>query len=69
MIALIRNWHQNLSWKLGYGHGKNNRVSSCPRWGDKTVYALAYMQGKGIEILSRETQLVELGKLKTRGSE
>jgi len=52
MIALIRNWHQNLSWKLGYGRGKKNRAWSCPWWANKTVYALAYMQGKGIEIPS-----------------
>jgi hypothetical protein len=50
MLAQIRDWHQNLSWKLGFGHGKEGRQHICPWWADKTVYSLAYMQGKGIEI-------------------
>jgi hypothetical protein len=50
MLAALRDWHQTLSWKLGYGRAKAGRPYSCPWWVDKTVYALAYMQGKGVEI-------------------
>jgi hypothetical protein len=46
MLAIIKDWHQTLSWKIGYGRGKAGRVYSCPWWVDETVYALAYMQGK-----------------------
>jgi hypothetical protein len=46
MFAIIKDWHQTLSWKLGYGRGKERRAYSCPWWVDKVVYALAYMQGK-----------------------
>ena len=48
MISRIRDWHQTLSWKLGYGRGKEGRAYTCPWWVDKTVYALAYMQGKSV---------------------
>lgn len=50
MLARIRDWHQTLSFKLGYGRGKEGRPYTCPWWVDKTVYALAYMQGKGVDI-------------------
>jgi hypothetical protein len=46
MLAIIKDWHQTLSWKLGYGRGQAGRTYSCPWWVDKVVYALAYMQGK-----------------------
>ena len=46
MFAIIKDWHQTLSWKLGYGRGKEGRPYSCPWWVDKTVYALAFMQGE-----------------------
>jgi hypothetical protein len=50
-VAIIKDWHQTLSWKLGYGRGKEGRSYSCPWWVDKVVYdALAYMQGKGVKI-------------------
>ena len=39
-----------MSWKLGYGRGKAGRPYTCPWWVDRTVYALAFMQGKGVEI-------------------
>jgi hypothetical protein len=54
MLAQIRDWHQTLSWKLGYGRGKEGRAYTCPWWVDKAVYALAYMQGKGVEIPSQK---------------
>jgi hypothetical protein len=44
----------NTSWKLGYGRGKEGRAYSCPWWVDETVYALAYMQGQGVEIPSKK---------------
>jgi hypothetical protein len=50
MFAAIKDWHQTLSWKLGYGRGKEGRAYSCPWWVDEVVYALAYMQRKGVEI-------------------
>jgi hypothetical protein len=46
MFAAIKVWHQMLSWKLGYGRGKEGRVYSCPWWANRVVYAVAYMQGK-----------------------
>jgi hypothetical protein len=46
MLSAIKNWHQTLSWKLGYGRGKEGRAYSCPWWVDKAVYAVAFMQGK-----------------------
>ena len=49
MLAIIKDWRQTLSWKLGYGRGKAGRAYSCP---GLTVYALAYMQGKAVEIPS-----------------
>jgi hypothetical protein len=30
MFSAIKNWHQTLSWKLGYGRGKEGRAYSCP---------------------------------------
>jgi hypothetical protein len=42
--------HQNLSWKLGYGRGKAGRPWSEPWWVDREVYALAFMQGKGVDL-------------------
>jgi hypothetical protein len=56
MIALFRDWHQTLSWKLGYGRGKAGRAWSCPWWVDGQVYALAFMQGKGVEIPKAENK-------------
>ena len=53
MLAQIRDWHQALSWKLGYGRGKEGRPYSCPWWVDKAVYSLAYMQGRGVQIPHR----------------
>jgi hypothetical protein len=48
----LRDAHQNLSWKLGYGRGKAGRPWIEPWWVDRKIYALAYMQGKGVEIPS-----------------
>jgi hypothetical protein len=50
MLAMLRDWQQMLSWKLGRGHGKANRPFRCPWWADDVVYVLAYMQGKGVDI-------------------
>jgi hypothetical protein len=50
MLGAIRDWHQTLSWKLGYGHAKQARPFRCPWWADKMIYSLAYMQGKGVKI-------------------
>jgi hypothetical protein len=47
-----RDTHQNLSWKLGYGRGKDGRPWSEPWWVDRKVYGLAYLQGKGVELPS-----------------
>lgn len=49
----VRFAHTNLSWKLGYGRGKAGRPWSEPWWVDRLIYALAYMQGKGVEIPSK----------------
>jgi hypothetical protein len=46
-LTRVQDLHQNLSWKLGHGRGKEGRAYSCPWWVDKMVYSLAYMQGKG----------------------
>jgi hypothetical protein len=49
-VRFWRNAHQNLSWKLGYRRGKNGRPWSEPWWVDRQIYALAYMQGKGVKL-------------------
>jgi hypothetical protein len=54
MLARLRDWHQNISWKLGYGRGKKGLPFTCPWWVDKKVYARAYMEGKGLKILSAQ---------------
>jgi hypothetical protein len=43
-------WRQTLTWKLGFGRAKAGRPYSCPWWADKQVYALAYLQGKGVPL-------------------
>jgi hypothetical protein len=50
VVRFGRDAHQNLSWKLGYGRGKAGRPWSEPWWVDRKIYALAYMQGKGVEL-------------------
>jgi hypothetical protein len=52
VVRFARDAHQNLSWKLGYGRGKAGRSWTEPWWVDRVIYALAYMQGKGVEIPS-----------------
>ena len=49
-MKFVRDMHQNLSWKLGFGHAKNGRPHSCPWWADRLVYSRAYLQGKGVDI-------------------
>jgi hypothetical protein len=48
MLTAMKDLHQTLSWKLGYGRGRAGLSSKCPWWADKTVFALAFMQGKGV---------------------
>ena len=43
-------WRQTLSWKLGYGRGKAGAAYKVPWWADEQVFALAFMQGKGVDI-------------------
>ena len=50
MLSMFKDWHQTLSWKAGRRDGKKSRLFHCPWWADDRVYALAYMQAKGIEI-------------------
>jgi hypothetical protein len=49
-IRFSRDAHQNLSWKLGYGRGKAGRPWTEPWWVDRKIYAIAFMQGKGLEL-------------------
>ena len=49
-VRFARDARQNLSWKLGYGRGKAGRPWTAPWWVDRQIYALAYMQGKGVEL-------------------
>lgn len=41
---------QKLSWKLGFGHATKGQAYICPWWADHEIYALAYLQGNGVEI-------------------
>ena len=41
---------KSLSWKLGFEHAMKGQPYSCPWWADHEIYALAYLQGKGVEI-------------------
>jgi hypothetical protein len=50
MLARIRDWHQNLSWNVGYRRGKEGRPFSCPWWAGREICALAYLQGKGVDL-------------------
>jgi hypothetical protein len=50
MLALLRNWHKNVSWKLGYLRGRKRLPWKSPWWADKMVHSLGYMQGKGVEL-------------------
>jgi hypothetical protein len=50
MLAIMRHLRQSFSWKFGYGCGHEARALRCPWWPDKTVYAFAYVHGRGIEI-------------------
>lgn len=50
MFAIIRDWRQNLSWKIGFSHGKSGRKFAPPWWLHQTTYSLAFMQGKGVEL-------------------
>jgi hypothetical protein len=40
-VRFAGNAHQNLSWKLGYLHGKKGRPWNEPWWVDRKIYALA----------------------------
>jgi hypothetical protein len=43
-------WRQTLSWKIGFRRAQAGRAYKCPRWADEQVFALAFLQGKGVEI-------------------
>ena len=43
-------WRQTLTWKVAYRRAQVGRRYSCPRWADKQVYCLAWLQGRGLEI-------------------
>jgi len=38
--------HQNLSFKLGFAHGKRGKLFKCPWWVDRVIYGLAYIEGR-----------------------
>jgi hypothetical protein len=45
-MAWLRDFHQTLSYKIGFAHGlRNRRPFSCPWWLDRVVYSLAFMEG------------------------
>jgi hypothetical protein len=48
-LSSLRDAQQNLSWKLGFGNGIEGQPYSRPWWADRSVYALAYLQGKSAE--------------------
>jgi hypothetical protein len=50
MLTAMKDLRQTLSWKLGYGRGRAGLSSDCPWWADRVVFALAFMQGKGIVV-------------------
>jgi hypothetical protein len=50
MLAHIRDWHQNLSWNVGYRRGNESLPFRCPWWADREICALAYLQGKGADL-------------------
>ena len=49
MWSRVRDWHQNLSWKVSYQRGKEGRPFVTPWWADKELCSYAYMQGKGVD--------------------
>ena len=44
-MAWLRDIHQTLSFKLGYGRGLRGRPFKCPWWVDPLVYAVADFEG------------------------
>jgi hypothetical protein len=50
LIAIIRDWHQTMSWRLGFGHGKRWRAYRCPWWADEAIYRLGHNYSRGVEI-------------------
>ena len=48
----IRDLHQTLSRKIGFRHAKAGLPQRCPWWADRLVYAIAYLEGKGVKITS-----------------
>jgi hypothetical protein len=43
-------WRQKLSWKVGFRRAQAGRAYKCPWWADEQVFALAFLQGKQVEI-------------------
>jgi hypothetical protein len=62
MLSLIRDWHQNLSWNVGYHQGREKRSFKCPWWADKEICGLAYLQGMTGEQLITEEMVAEQKK-------
>ena len=55
MLARIRDWRQNFSWKLGYRQGQRRQQFRCPSWADRETFGLAYLQGKtGKRVITKE---------------
>jgi hypothetical protein len=47
MLAVVKNWYQILSWRLGYSCGQNGHAHRCPWWADNDIYSIAYIEGQG----------------------
>ena len=46
--------------EIEHMRGQVQRTDSCPWWVDKIIYALAFMQGKGVEIPPAKEGRVEI---------
>jgi hypothetical protein len=65
MIAIVRDWHQTISWKLGFGHGKEGRAYRRPRWVNEAIYALAYTYARHVKIQTIDTPIVHVFSART----
>jgi hypothetical protein len=50
LLSRIADMHQNLSWKFGFRHGQEGLPFKCLWWVDRSIFSLAYIQGKGVDI-------------------
>ena len=46
MIRWLRDLHQTLSYKIGYGYGSRGLTYRCPWWADVMVCGLGYIDGR-----------------------